>query len=806
MASPHGLPSRPSPLQPSLATNAATTQSRNSPKLSTSNASRTSTPVVRLPTNTNTKSAATPTTPLAANAPLFAVATRDASFPFPIPTSTSIAPGIAFGSIGPVGAHGGSLAGGPTWREKGWESLRARNHWDTTTSRAAAVSDEEGSSDDGTRNSGGTSTTSGTRRSSAATTASDPDDAPATSASYPPQSTLAPFSSHQNDSISSAPSSLVPTAAPFVFAPRAPPVVATPAPRPVLPPVSAVGPRRTFPPAAPNSFTLPPTPPQDPSWAFPPPTSHHPRQSSGGPRFYQPTQQQTFDDPAFGRWAPPPAPQQQQQHQQRLVFPPTPPYASPVLGPYASYFPSEPLPHHQRSPSTALLQAYFGPSSIEVLSPLDPSSTAPGSASSATSSSAEEDALYLLARQTFVQQSLLTFNSAPVSSNPAVMMSHFDRAMTSATPLASLYGIAVEQAERLLEEPEKSGVGEPVLQLIRMRREKASRGEGGVCGPSANNRKLGLYKTELCRSWEEKGNCRYGTKCQFAHGKQEIREVPRHPKFKSEVCRTFWTNGSCPYGRRCCFLHATLPSTSSTSAPLPLLHSSSSAPLSTPSLLSDSAPAPVSRLSLRMSSSSQQQSSNNASSNNSPFGPSLSTYLSPSPTATPPSSNPPSHRGSPSTTPLEFPSNSASTSLGLGIKLPGRFTNNPTEVPAQFQDPPQSRLARLAALPSSAAARHHGHGHSASSSSASTFELLPTHPPRQGSSSSLHGLLQPAGNEWLAGSGGGALEWDHHRAREEDLELDDGQFDLQQPQSHSHSSYHGHQQSFANKFSDILTI
>ena len=49
-------------------------------------------------------------------------------------------------------------------------------------------------------------------------------------------------------------------------------------------------------------------------------------------------------------------------------------------------------------------------------------------------------------------------------------------------------------------------------------------------GPSANNRKLGLYKTELCRSWEEKGSCRYGTKCQFAHGEEELRKVSRHPK------------------------------------------------------------------------------------------------------------------------------------------------------------------------------------------------------------------------------------------------------------------------------------
>lgn len=59
----------------------------------------------------------------------------------------------------------------------------------------------------------------------------------------------------------------------------------------------------------------------------------------------------------------------------------------------------------------------------------------------------------------------------------------------------------------------------------------------GGNGPSANNRKLGLYKTELCRSWEEKGSCRYGSKCQFAHGEEELRKVPRHPKYKTEICR-----------------------------------------------------------------------------------------------------------------------------------------------------------------------------------------------------------------------------------------------------------------------------
>jgi len=64
-----------------------------------------------------------------------------------------------------------------------------------------------------------------------------------------------------------------------------------------------------------------------------------------------------------------------------------------------------------------------------------------------------------------------------------------------------------------------------------------------------------LYKTELCRSFEETGNCRYGAKCQFAHGKAELRQLLRHPKYKTEVCKTFHTIGTCPYGNRCRFIH-----------------------------------------------------------------------------------------------------------------------------------------------------------------------------------------------------------------------------------------------------------
>jgi butyrate response factor 1 len=63
------------------------------------------------------------------------------------------------------------------------------------------------------------------------------------------------------------------------------------------------------------------------------------------------------------------------------------------------------------------------------------------------------------------------------------------------------------------------------------------------------------YKTELCRPFDENGSCRYGEKCQFAHGRHELRVVRRHPKYKTDLCRTYHTTGLCPYGPRCHFVH-----------------------------------------------------------------------------------------------------------------------------------------------------------------------------------------------------------------------------------------------------------
>jgi hypothetical protein len=70
------------------------------------------------------------------------------------------------------------------------------------------------------------------------------------------------------------------------------------------------------------------------------------------------------------------------------------------------------------------------------------------------------------------------------------------------------------------------------------------------------------YKTELCANIK----CRFGEKCEFAHGIVELRtkgldtlekegRIPSCEKYRQFPCRSFIMCGSCPYRFRCVFLH-----------------------------------------------------------------------------------------------------------------------------------------------------------------------------------------------------------------------------------------------------------
>ena len=66
------------------------------------------------------------------------------------------------------------------------------------------------------------------------------------------------------------------------------------------------------------------------------------------------------------------------------------------------------------------------------------------------------------------------------------------------------------------------------------------------------------YKTEMCKNWMETDTCRYGNKCQFAHGKEELdifRSSKKDDNKRTKNCRVFYKEKQCMYGSRCMFRH-----------------------------------------------------------------------------------------------------------------------------------------------------------------------------------------------------------------------------------------------------------
>ena len=64
------------------------------------------------------------------------------------------------------------------------------------------------------------------------------------------------------------------------------------------------------------------------------------------------------------------------------------------------------------------------------------------------------------------------------------------------------------------------------------------------------------YKTELCKYYEINGYCKYGDKCAYAHGKENLRsKVTNTTAYRTKKCVQFFEQGYCPYGNRCQFAH-----------------------------------------------------------------------------------------------------------------------------------------------------------------------------------------------------------------------------------------------------------
>merc|ERR1712096_112018 len=76
------------------------------------------------------------------------------------------------------------------------------------------------------------------------------------------------------------------------------------------------------------------------------------------------------------------------------------------------------------------------------------------------------------------------------------------------------------------------------------------------------------YKTALCDYWMKTGTCKYGSKCHYAHGHDEMRSSPESNGrngepilFKSDfpyktVLFDKWAKtGTCKYGSKCHYAH-----------------------------------------------------------------------------------------------------------------------------------------------------------------------------------------------------------------------------------------------------------
>jgi len=160
-------------------------------------------------------------------------------------------------------------------------------------------------------------------------------------------------------------------------------------------------------------------------------------------------------------------------------------------------------------------------------------------------------------------------SSSPLSSRRDFSSSPSTPSSASSLPLEAAFSQFAASFSSLLTDKESAAsvalnLDKKISELERLRNKihsgssdshssASSTTSSGTSGQSKVN--TSRYKTELCRPFSEHGTCKYGEKCQFAHGQGDLRSVTRHPKYKTELCRTYHSVGFCPYGPRCHFVH-----------------------------------------------------------------------------------------------------------------------------------------------------------------------------------------------------------------------------------------------------------
>ena len=159
-----------------------------------------------------------------------------------------------------------------------------------------------------------------------------------------------------------------------------------------------------------------------------------------------------------------------------------------------------------------------------------------------------------------------TKNSVPFSAgglSPLVGVSNFSPAASSSNPFQTMN---LNQSQGFV--PLHHQMLSPVKPIARQVTADHLPQEGCFVGEQLSNKSFverSMFKRELCKNWTETGFCRYGVKCQYAHGLEELSEQHQlylneqkqgqNDKYKSQNCRQFYREKMCPYGKRCHFRH-----------------------------------------------------------------------------------------------------------------------------------------------------------------------------------------------------------------------------------------------------------
>lgn len=161
-------------------------------------------------------------------------------------------------------------------------------------------------------------------------------------------------------------------------------------------------------------------------------------------------------------------------------------------------------------------------------------------------------------------------SSSPMSSRRDFSSSPSTPSSSSSLPLEAAFSQFAASFSTIMNDKESaaSALDKKISELERLRNKinsnsdshsSASSTTSSSCSTSTSAAQSKVntsrYKTELCRPFSEHGTCKYGEKCQFAHGQAELRSVTRHPKYKTDLCKTYHSVGFCPYGPRCHFVH-----------------------------------------------------------------------------------------------------------------------------------------------------------------------------------------------------------------------------------------------------------